>query len=753
MISDKRSIINKTEKNELISESGLEITPAIKFSGDKVEPISTADLPEQSFGGRNFIELKFNIKDPNENLIEKIFKPEFYPNEGLRSKPPQPSVNLEYIKKAMEQGYADKTLFPHVGEYAGYIRSVVNSNNKAYETVSNLPLSPKLVKLQPEDVFAALKAGKSLMIYRSTSGLLDYELINSSVGKGDATLVSLKRSASRRFAASDNPNIFFTSIADGDILYGPPGFLVSTEGSVIFGFSQPFISSVKVQLGSNPAIDAEQQWILDHNGIVFNARIPAITEGMQPLTVVVKYRTQLEAPELEMKGSINITTSFAVLIADDGVTLPFPNDLRPRLFLIERYRLSSYLGTYGAGRTLKTFTLLPGEKTKISTRTYTKTVEQRKQASSILDSITDESTKDFENTLATEQSNKSAYEETFSYEVNGKAEASWGWGSAEVSGGVKGGTNSSREEFAKNVSNATQKHVSKASSKRDVEINTSYEMTAETETEASIEREIQNINVSRTLNFVFRQMNQEFITILHLIDIRVAFWNGDSNPLTFKKIEVPLPELNSLLRQVLVNDNDPNALTIHKEVHKAIIDEITNIRDYNYDDLKPDENGQPFLNEVKIELVSDPSPVSDPIMSRNYWRINKKYRSKYVDGPTNITNIPGVMMSVDRNVIRTEGVIVESILGKGLALDDYSSGLQIESIRKLNLENSMKEAEIDKTKLAIEIVSVPGQGSPVDRFKTVFPCCQPTIYSVWPPKDKDNKKGELANKDEIGQEP
>src|SRR3712207_8730267 len=33
-----------------------------------------------------------------------------------------------------------------------------------------------------------------------------------------------------------------------------------------------------------------------------------------------------------------------------------------------------------------------------------------------------------------------------------------------------------------------------------------------------------SINVSRTLNFVFRQMNQEFITVLHLVDVRVAFF-------------------------------------------------------------------------------------------------------------------------------------------------------------------------------------------------------------------------------------
>jgi hypothetical protein len=739
----KRSIANKGKKNRWKGNTDLQTILGIKFSGDDVEPIIMADLPEQSFSGRNFIELNFNIKDPDGNLIEKIFKPDLYPkaSEALRSEAPQQHVNLDHIRKAMEQGFADKTLFPHVGEYAGYIRSVLGSNNNTYGTVSNLPLSPKLVKLQPEDVFAALKAGKSLMIFRSTSGLLDYELINSSVGKGDTALVSIKRPEITAATSARGP-IAFASPRDGDTVYGPrTSFDINIRGTYE---STDFTGlTIEVQLGELPPKTATIEEIdIEHglaNWSVWHRIIPA-TESTSQETIFITARAKGAQP---VEHRIQITAKYFTPPGQDEVNLPFPNDLRPRLFLIERYRLSSYLGAYGAGRTLKTFTLLPGEKTKISTRTYTKTVEQRKQASSILDSITDESTKDFENTLATEQSNKSAYEETFSYEVNGKAEANWGWGSAEVSGGVKGGTNSSREEFAKNVANTTQKHVAKASSKRDVQINTSYERTDETETEASTEREIQNINVSRTLNFVFRQMNQEFITILHLVDIKAAFWNGDSNPLstTFKKIEVPLPELNSLLRQVLVNDDDPNALTIHKEVHKAIIDEITNIRDYNYDDLEADENSENFLEEVSD---IDTSPGPDPITSRNYWRINKKYRSKYIDGPTNITNIPGVIMSVDMNVIRTEGIEVESILGKGLALDDYSRDLQDQSIRTKQLENDLKEIEIVKNRLAVSTVD-KGPKEQVERYERVFPCCQPDIFSLWPHEDTDNKK-EISSK-------
>lgn len=228
--------------------------------------------------------------------------------------------------------------------------------------------------------------------------------------------------------------------------------------------------------------------------------------------------------------------------------VPVPKAARPRLYLVETYRLSSFLGDYGAGRILKTFTMLPGEKTKISIKTFLKTESERKQASSILDSFTQESADDFEQSLQSEHSDKQQYSETFEYHAEVEGEASWGFGSAKASAGVKGGTNSAREEFAKNVSSATQKHSAKASAKRDVQVNTSFEVTTSEQEETAIERELSNINLSRTLNFVFRQMNQEFHSVLHLVDVRVGFFNGYAE----SRKEVSLPQLDSLLDTYVV---------------------------------------------------------------------------------------------------------------------------------------------------------------------------------------------------------
>ncbi|HEX7174353.1 MAG TPA: hypothetical protein VF240_03605 [Pyrinomonadaceae bacterium] len=361
-----------------------------------------------------------------------------------------------------------------------------------------------------------------------------------------------------------------------------------------------------------------------------------------------------------------------------------------RLILVESYRLSSYLGSYGAGRTIKTFSLLPGEKTKISIKTFTKTEEDAKSASSILDSFTQESSDDFEESMGEEQSNKKNYDESFQYKVEATAQASWGWGSAGISGGLSGGTNSAREDFSKNISNATQKHVAKASAKRDVKIETSYEVKTSEGEETSVERVIENINVSRTLNFVFRQMNQEFITLLHLVDARVGYFNvvhvqGQPEP-RYSYREATLPELDALLAEVVVPEKQA-------EVRADIVRQLSNIFDYK-------DRHHRFAEE---EPLTDRDGKIVPLSQ--YLRVRKDYTSTYLDEATGTQlTVPGIIMAASKYVLRTEGVIVEALLGQGDSLDAYSHGLQDESVEERRLANERAKVEIEKERLALQII-------------------------------------------------
>lgn len=372
-----------------------------------------------------------------------------------------------------------------------------------------------------------------------------------------------------------------------------------------------------------------------------------------------------------------------------------PKEPKPRLFLIETHRLSSFLGNYGAGRIVKTFSLLPGERTKVSVKSYTKTESTRSEASSILDSFTQESADDFESSIQQEQSNKESYDESFEYYVDAEAKASWGWGSASVKAGVKGSTNSAREESAKNITNATEKHSSKSSAKRDVEINTNYEVTQESGEETSIEREIENINLSRTLNFVFRQMNQEFITLLHLVDVRVSFFNGFAE----SKIEVTLPELDSLLDEIIIDSK-------RDEVRKSVFDALTNIFDYKGNVVKD------FIRKKEID-------------GEEYWQVNTDKVSEYKDSISEREiPVPGIILSTVKNILRTEGIIVEAMLGQGNALDTYATELQKLEVEKKKFVVGKLETEF-KRSILINKLTNDSESEKAEVLRTLIsPCCK-----------------------------
>jgi hypothetical protein len=870
-----------------LKKSGLDLgaennKPFVTLGEDNGKaPTISYNVPEPtSYSGRYFVELKFEQGIFNRYIVDEINRRNGY----VLAVPTATIHSVDTVRDAMINGFSDQTIFPQVGEYAGLIRLQNNHSEGEYEIKSNLPLSTELAGLTPEEVYSALFAGKSLMVYRSSFGTLTYDYINSrqpvmaadapdvdvlpppppppppvDVAAASREIIYNRSKSSARSKGkqrvegeilphrvlSSGGSITITYPAKDQIIAGVAGEEKTTitvegttekmtipigpiyDGNSDYQLLPPYTVEVKINSGEfeeatgipegefskwkfkktfeGPlntsgqktfVINARALWgyYLDtgeyktkeehappititvkqpHNtdrtpptinitspssGQVIrgpNKRVPvsitgtAVDEaggtGVKQVYVQIGSQNQYEVARpntanwsswlfsgiITAQGEHTITAKAVDNAGNEGFTsevkiktsfLPQSprNPLyRPRLFLIESYRLSSFLGQYGAGRTIKTFSLLPGEKTKISVKTYLKTEQEAKQASSILESVTDESAKDFETTLAKEQSSKQDYNQSKSYEINAKAEASWGWGSAEVSGGVKGSTNASREEFAKNVSNTTQKHASKASAKREVQINTSFERKEQAGEETSIEREIENINLSRTLNFVFRQMNQEYITLLHLVDVRMAFWDGDPNPATSMTKEVALADLDSLLNYCIKKEKED-------EVRQAIIDQLNGI--FNYQGkVVPD-----FVQEM-ILRNGQGKPV------RRYWKVNHtpKDEGKYTDETGNNITVQGIIVSANKYVMRTDGVIVEALLGQAEALDNYSKGLQDHAVRAKELENRLSEIEGTIKYLGIDVVKGKDAES-AKIFGQVFPCCKPHMFSLWPPNDNEN---------------
>lgn len=456
----------------------------------------------------------------------------------------------------------------------------------------------------------------------------------------------------------------------------------------------------------------------DYTGVYTTTDTPeGSTAGLAPsLTGLTPYRVLDEAMQ---RRRLVIYRDVEGLLACKFV--PFSTDIRQAFFLVEEYRLSSFYGNYGAGRTLSTMSLLPGEKTRLTLKTYRRSTETTKQSSSMLDSFSSQIAEDFQEAVESESTDKDASTRHDEGYVEAEMTGRWGTGKAKLSGGFKGASSSAREQMAKNVSKALQKHSSAASAKRDVKVEQSTETTTESGVEAGVEREIQNVNVGNTLNFVFRQMNQEHVTLLHLTDIKVAFSNSTYGSLRV----VPLNQIDDLIRDYMPNaDNeyiDPKDLKkshfgdsppagYRKKidvVRDAILTEASNVVDWkgamtqavekvNYQWTAPTTalwGGTTSATATKFAAdVSDlvkkhtgnppAGPIAQPplLSSTAAFHRFKPISSTYELGPNKFT-VQGVIVAVNRNVMRTDGVMVDALLGRGDALDGYSHGLQDEALR------------------------------------------------------------------------
>jgi len=351
---------------------------------------------------------------------------------------------------------------------------------------------------------------------------------------------------------------------------------------------------------------------------------------------------------------------------------------RPRFFLVERYGISSFLGDYGMGRTVKTFTLLPGETTTISLKTWQSTKQSMEESSSIVDSHEQSARDRFADTVQDETTDKATREETEEWHVEAELEASWGFGSAEVSGGGSGEYQSGREQFARQATEAIREHSADASSKRELSVSSSSERTEETGAETRVERTISNVNMRRVVNFVFRELNQTYITKLHLKDIRVAFTNGRYNSWR----EVPLSGLRQLLREVLQpREVDRIAQRILKVA--GIVFDHSDMAIFTLDKVNIASNG----SSVTVERAAlGPDGEFPPPTDLSYYRFRR--------GPLNQSGsnpVDGVLLSTSEITMRTDSVIVEALLGQADALDSYAMESQEAAAGARTLANRREE--------------------------------------------------------------
>lgn len=361
-----------------------------------------------------------------------------------------------------------------------------------------------------------------------------------------------------------------------------------------------------------------------------------------------------------------------------------PKDPIPKFYIKFEMSLCSFLGNYGAGDTVSTFSLLPGEKTTITVNTYKNSAYSRSRSENVLESISESSINSFESAVQNQQGSSSEISNQFSQltpgvtvnaATSGLMDLLYGHADASYQSPTTSNASISHlSQISSSVSSALAQTVNESNYFRDVNVNTSSYQTEESGEDTSITREIENANLSRTLNFVFRRLLQKYISVLWLKNVKFGFTLG--TPET--TVEVYPQGLKEMINKFV-------APQFAEHVTKILLRQVYHIFNHNQQPVQ-------FLECIELNSPTGRCNCSNLDIaeeSQCFWVKKRDVEDSY----DNIT-VPGVIMNVSEHVLRTPSVIVDALLGQGEALDCYNSNLQQQNIITQQLKNEQQRQAI-----------------------------------------------------------
>jgi hypothetical protein len=350
-----------------------------------------------------------------------------------------------------------------------------------------------------------------------------------------------------------------------------------------------------------------------------------------------------------------------------------------RLFIIEEYKTASFLGDYGAGETVKTFSLLPGEKTTITVKTFKEKTSTQNRAENLMDSFAENSAKDFEKTLQDERQTQNQNTNTKGSSIGGNVGFSLGPFSAGGSASKNSSASSVRAANTNSLSKSLEKHTDSTNASRQMSVNTTTNDSFKESTEESTVRELVNPNVSRVLNFVFRQLLQEYISVTYLSDIKVAFTNG--HPESF--VVLPIEELDEMLDKFIV-DSKKSLVRDKIRNEYGVIESLSS----------------PTVTFLETKIKKNFLGVDIPFMTKKK-DLTDSYKKPNMDGDLMLYPVHGVVLRADINTLRTDSFVVDALLGQGEALDCFNSHVQEAKMQTLYIENAQKQLEHNRLQTEI----------------------------------------------------
>lgn len=401
--------------------------------------------------------------------------------------------------------------------------------------------------------------------------------------------------------------------------------------------------------------------------------------GSEP--AVVPVRRPLSLGLLDVVGWVKVPK--------DGAEAAPPPEVPPGLYLVQRYRLATYARGFGLGDHLYSFTLFPDEEVEIEIKTWKSREQVDKTGSSIFDGQSDSAEATFEDAVQQENSQTNKKDSSFEAHVEASGEASWGFGSASVSAGAKTATAESAEQFAKNVSSATQKVANKTNRERKVEVTQSSEVKTTEGEETRTKRKVRNINKCNTLNFNYFQLVRKYETRLELYDVKVRYSSGHpyfdeaDHTWRYEAEEVPLAQVGGLLAHVLT----PQAQATVRAALLAM--------------LGPGRVDDPGLDVLTASSTADHLRLDTvPLAVQLAWEDAARAAANRGEPPPPkpTAKLPRVM-SRDERVIATNAMYADAMLGKCPAGDDFILDSRVLEIEARQLENRERALGVERSRI------------------------------------------------------
>ena len=381
---------------------------------------------------------------------------------------------------------------------------------------------------------------------------------------------------------------------------------------------------------------------------------------------------------------------------------PRPRQPQPAIYMVMRMKMATYPDDYGAGNTISTFTLLPGENTVIQIVDFRHDETTKTTSESVLDSYSEHAMEDLQTTIETSTGSSVEFSETDTDTMAASTGGEVGINLGIVKLGGEAGAeassvNTTTEAVSQQVStlnNAVSQHTQTADTQRQVEVSTDVTETSISETETTITRTLENINKSCVLNFVVRQLLQAFETITYLDNVTFVYSNGFD---TSRKTGT-LSSLDNLLRSVL------NSKEAFAKVQNDIYMHLCNIPDYT-------GTRTSFIEEVVEDhgncINKDQGPKKVRYV-RKRMGLKQEHNGKIIDG---------IILNVTQRVMRTPAVIMDAVKGQGIAIDCYNRQLQEAAYMGAHLANR-------KTEQALAIIDAITDPSEKAKFyNNVFGSC------------------------------